>query len=143
MSNHNGKRSCAAMSKAGKPCHAAPLTDSRFCLAHADEETREKTGFGGYQAGAGRPPLPSPHAALREKLEADLDRWLAPYERARAAKRAVVVGSGASARIELVDDYATQLRATDAVLDRVYGKARAAVEISEPEANRFEHMSIE
>jgi hypothetical protein len=37
----------------------------------------------------------------------------------------------------------TQLRAADAVLDRVYGKPRAAVEIREPENNRFDHMSIE
>ena len=143
MANENGKRSCAAANRAGKPCHAAPLSDSSFCLAHADQETRERTGFGGAQPRAGRPPLPRPHEALREKVEADIDRWLAPYERARDAKRAVVVGSGRNARIELVDDHATQLRAADAVLDRIYGKARTSVEIKDLDEKISAQKSIE
>src|SRR5215218_7398656 len=132
MQERHPKRSCEGTTKTGEECHAAPLADSAYCLAHSDEEVREKDGFGGSQPGAGRPPLPIPHVVLREKVEAEIEGWLAPYERARNAKRPVTVGKGPGSHVEWVDDHKTQLRAADAVLDRVYGKARAAVEVCQP-----------
>lgn len=123
------RRRCKATTKRNTPCMAAPLKDQDVCLAHADEEVRISTDFG-YGPRPGRPPNPKPVEVLREKIENDIEKWLAPYEEALRAERGVVVGNGPEAHVELVPDIPTRMKAADAVLDRIYGKAKQATEIT-------------
>ena len=122
------KRSCAAITKAGKRCKAKPLTDSEHCMAHADAETRSKYGFIGRNGG--RPKHPRLVDRLAEKVEADLEAWLAPLERARDAERGVVVGSGKDAEVVFVPDLAIQLQAVREVFDRLVGRPKQTQEIT-------------
>jgi hypothetical protein len=96
------KRKCSAITKAGGRCRAAPLRDKEHCLAH-DAEARASTGFSA-EAGklGGRPRLPRPHEVMREKVEADIEKWLKPYEDGLQAMRPVVIGNGPGARREMV-----------------------------------------
>ena len=89
------KRACHGTTKAGKPCKAAPLHDSDYCLAHTDEETRLSTGFGA--PGTGRPRNPRAVDVLKERIEAGIDEVLKPLWDALTAERAVVVGNGPGA----------------------------------------------
>jgi hypothetical protein len=123
-SRRNGARSCAAKTRAGNACRAVPLRDGDYCLAHSSEETRDSVRFGGPQEGSGRPRATRPSDALRERVEADIDRWLRPYEEALEATRTIVVGQGSQAHLEHVPDHRVRMRAAEAVLDRVYGRPR-------------------
>ena len=55
----------------------------------------------------------------------------------------MVVGTGPKARVETVPDIPTRMRAANAVLDRVYGKAKQSVDVAEVTPNRFADKSIE
>jgi hypothetical protein len=112
---NEGPARCTATSRAGKPCGAVPLKGTDRCLAHSDEKTRESVGFGGRQEGAGRPRHRRPSEALRERVEGDVERWLAPFE---AALGAVTV-TGAP-------DHRLRIMAAERVLDRVYGRPSPA-----------------
>lgn len=114
-------QACSATTKAGKPCKAAPLKDRDVCLAHADEETRTSTNF---QQGPrpGRPRSPRVIDVLRERIEADIDRWLKPLEDGLTAERGLVVGDGPAARIEYVEDHATRIKAFREGMDRAFGR---------------------
>lgn len=116
------KRRCTGTTKAGKPCSATPRKDTGTCNAHAPKEVRESAGFGGPQPGAGRPRSPKAVEILRERMEANADRYLQPLEDGLTADRGVVVGDGDSARVEFVTDHGTRIKASLAILDRVYGK---------------------
>ena len=104
-------RICSSITGSGQQCRAAPLQGSDRCLAHSDQKTRDSTGFGGAQPGAGRPTAPRATDVLKERVEAELDRWLAPFEDALGA----VSSSGEP-------DHRTRMSAASQVLDRVYGK---------------------
>ena len=93
------------------------------CLAHADEATREASGFT-REAGklGGRPPKPKPFDVWREQIESDFDAWKRPYEDALRAQR----DNGSP-------DHPTRMKAADAVLDRVYGKPTTRTELSSSE----------
>jgi hypothetical protein len=67
--------------------------------------------------------------ALRERVEADIDRVLAPLFEALTATRAVVVGNGPSAYVDAVDDFPTRIVAVRELLDRAYDKPRSAVNV--------------
>jgi hypothetical protein len=122
------RRRCKATTQAGVECRAAPLRDSDFCIAH-DEEARGRTGFGGPQPGSGRPPKAKPSEVLREQIEAEVARFLRPIFDALEAEAAVVVGHGASARVEMVPDHRVRLQAVRDALDRVYGKPKQTQQI--------------
>lgn len=124
------ERSCKATTKKNAPCRAAPLSDSDFCLAHADPETRSKTGFIPNNGKGGRPKNPRVVDVLREALEQDADLILGVYRDAMEATRAVVVGNGPSACTEIVPDYATRVKAADAYQDRVIGKPKQTQELT-------------
>jgi hypothetical protein len=114
-------RHCLAMTRAGKPCKAPPIKMTDRCLAHSAAKTRESVGFVAANGKAGRHPSPHVVDVLRERVEADIDRWIAPYEDALTATR-----DGAP-------DHGLRMRAAEAVLDRAYGKAtqRAEVEVED------------
>jgi hypothetical protein len=118
---------CTGTTKKGAPCKARPLKNTTLCLAHSDEKTRESTGFG---IGGGRPPKPRAVDLLRERIEKDIDRYLAPIEEALEATSGVVVGNGRDAHVEVLPDYGTRLKAAAMALDRVYGRPRQAMEVT-------------
>lgn len=116
------KTRCKAKTKAGKRCKAHPLRDSDFCLAHADAETRESVGFIARNGKGGRPRNPRAVDVLRERIEANIDRWLLPLEDGLTADRGLVVGDGADARVEYVTDHGTRIKAHREAFDRAFGK---------------------
>jgi hypothetical protein len=122
------KRTCKGTNSQGKPCKAAPLTDSDYCLAHADEKTRVSTGFGA--PGNGRPRKPRAVDVLRERIEANIDRVLDPLWDALTADRAMVVGNGPTAHVELASDHPTRIAAARELLDRAYGRTRQSSEVT-------------
>lgn len=123
------ERKCEATTKAGKPCKGPPLRGRTVCLAHADEETRGSVRFSGPQEGSGRPRHPRAVDVIRERIERDLDKWLKPLEDSLEAGRAVVVGTGPKARLEMVPDYVVRLRAVADALDRAYGRPAQSHEV--------------
>lgn len=116
------RRSCTATTKAGKRCKASPLKGQDVCLAHADAETRESTGFIARNGKGGRPRNPRAVDVLRERIEADIDKWLEPLEEGLTASRGLVVGDGSHARVEYVEDYGTRIKAHREAFDRAFGK---------------------
>jgi hypothetical protein len=90
-------------------------------MAHADEATRKSANF---QQGPrpGRPRKPRAVDVLRERIEADIDRWLRPLEDGLTADRGLVVGDGPDARIESVPDHGARIKAHREAFDRAFGK---------------------
>lgn len=125
---------CAGTTKKGAPCKSTGVLDNGFCMAHQPEEVKESRGFGGAQAGAGRPANPRAVDVLRERIEQDIDKVLDPLWEALEAESAVVVGSGRdSQEVEMVPDYRTRITAARELMDRAYGKPKQQTEISGPD----------
>ena len=111
---------------------------AKTCIPHMTTEQRQKLGI----RWAGDPGANIPKRGankkftaadiLRERFEAEADRYLKPLEDALEAMRAVVVGNGAHARIEDVEDFNVRLRAVEMMLDRIYGRPRQTTELSGP-----------
>ena len=110
---------CTATTKAGDPCSAAPRTGRDTCMAHADLETRKAVGFVAEAGAAGRPPKPKAFEVWREKVEADFELWTRPFVDALSAQK----DDGAP-------DHAIRMKASEAVLDRAYGKPTQRNEIT-------------
>lgn len=125
-----GKRKCTGTTKAGKPCGAPPRKGQTTCMGHAPKEEKESARFGGPQPGAGRPRNPRAVEVLRERIEANIDRWLQPVEDALEAERGLVVGDGDSARVEYVTDHPTRLKAFTIAMDRAYGRPMQMVDVT-------------
>ncbi len=130
------KRRCKGQTTAGKRCRAWPLKGTERCAAHPVSPDSARFGSPEQAAAAGklggRPRLPRPHEVLREKIEGDIERWLAPLDDALQAQRAVVVGSGEHAELEWVPDHKIRLQAVREAHDRVYGKPAQALELTGP-----------
>jgi hypothetical protein len=124
------KRRCKGLNKQGEPCKAAPLKDRDVCLAHAEPELREKTGFVPDNGKGGRPRQPRPTELLREKMLELIDPAVDAIRDALEAERAIVVGSGEHAEVELVPDHPVRTRAAQEVFDRTAGKPAQAVEVT-------------
>jgi hypothetical protein len=103
---------CTAQNTKGERCGAARQVGSDVCVAH-DPAARQRYGVGGAQPGSGPKPLPKPIDVIRQRLEDDADRYLAPLERALDG-----------------DDVGLALRAMAEALDRVYGKPRQYAEVA-------------
>jgi hypothetical protein len=129
-----GKRRCQGTTKASKPCAANPLTDSNFCLAHSDAETRESVGFIPDNGKGGRPRNPRAVDVLRKRLEADIERVLKPLFDGLEASKGITLAIGGG-KTELVEtpDHALRLAAVRELLDRAYGKPKQATELTGPE----------
>lgn len=131
------KRACRGKTKAGNPCRAAALKGKLHCAAH-DPDTPASARFGSpeqaREAGAlgGRPRLPKPHEVLRERIENDIERWLAPLEAALGDGKPVVTWDQAEGKhtIEFVQDPALGMKAFKLAMDRVYGRARQQIEVT-------------
>lgn len=117
-----GPKRCTSTTKHGNPCKAGPLHGTGKCISHTSKEVQRRAGFGGPQPGSGRPAKPKAIDMLRERIEAEIDRWLRPFEEGLLADRGVVVGNGPKAYVDYVPDYPTRLRAAAEALDRVYGR---------------------
>jgi hypothetical protein len=128
------KRQCQGKTKAGKPCKAAPLSGSDYCLAHADEETRESAGFGGSQPGAGRPRVPRATELMREWVEENAEKILKPY--ADAIEHAVLTATFEGVVLPSdVADLGARIAAAERLLDRVLGKPAQRVEHAGPQGD--------
>lgn len=145
------KRSCTGKTKKGKRCKAAPLKDKDCCLAHADQETRESTGFGGSQPGAGRPRLPRPSEVAQQLIERNILALQKPYWRTLGYD--VVIGDDGPELVELEEggakvygeskdgdinvsdheDLEAMQKAAERLQDRVYGRPKQATEITAPD----------
>lgn len=127
---------CTATTKRGTPCQSPRLSGFDVCIGHAPKAEKAKRGFGGAEngkAGGHARRHPKLVERLAEKVEAELDEWLAPLIRAREATRVVVVGNGPNAWTEEHPDIPTQLKATAEVFDRLVGKPKQTQEISGPD----------
>lgn len=135
--------------KTGERCKAAKviLVDTegqpiryRLCLGHLcaavdPKKIKERHGFDPRNhgnKGGGRPRKPTALDVLRHKVEQELglDKVLEPYIKGLDAERALVVGNGPKARIEMAPDTELAMKATDRILDRIYGKPRQAMELT-------------
>jgi hypothetical protein len=131
---------CKAEKKRGGPCGAAALKGREYCRAH-DPATPPAARFGtSEQATAagkqgGRPRNPRPAEVLRERIEDRIDAILDPLFDGLTAERAVVVGTGPGARLEMVVDHPTRLSASREIMDRVEGRPTAKAAI----AGQVEH----
>lgn len=145
-----GKRACKGTTKAGKPCKANPRTDTGLCNAHSPKEVQERSGFGGSQPGAGRPPLPKPTELARQLVERNVIPILRPHfaalgvtlnddgtctydPNAGAKVLHKESGEGGTTYATTIDDLGAQIAAAERLLDRVYGKPRQATEITGPD----------
>ena len=129
------KRRCAGTTKTGKPCRAAPLSDSDYCLAHADELTRAETGFGGAENGAkGGAAGKHPRVVdvLRERVEAEIEKVIKPYF--DALEHAMLHASyEGDVIVSDHPDLGARINAAEKLLDRVYGKPRQTIEHAGPQ----------
>jgi hypothetical protein len=67
---------------------------------------------------------------IRERIEADIEPVISALVDALTAHRGVVVGQGESASVEFVPDHDARIKAARELLDRAYGKARLALEVT-------------
>lgn len=139
------------MTKAGKPCTAAPLKDGDYCLAHSDAETRRSMQFVGGGPGSGRPRKPREVDVIRESIEARTGQIFAVLWDALGADRGLALNvKGGGMEIGYVPDFPTRIMAAKELLDRAYGRPMqpsevitrdalaAAVEAWEQEADALE-----
>lgn len=80
--------------------------------------------------GRGRKKKQTAAQIMRQRFEAEADRYLKPFEEALEALKPVVVGNGASAHVEMHPDVALQLKAANDILDRIYGRPKQVSEIT-------------
>jgi hypothetical protein len=101
----------------------------RTCLAHAPESVREAAGFLRHGKG-GRQKRPTVPQLLRQQIEDQAGEIMATYFEALQAEKPVVVGNGPHAKLELVPDPSVRMRASDSLLDRVYGRPKQTTEVT-------------
>lgn len=153
-------RKCAGTTKKGDPCKAAPLTDTDFCLAHSDEETRGETGFGGPQPGSGVPARPKPSEIAKRLIEANELALQRPYwltlgydvvigengpelvERATGGAKLYGTSKDGYVQVSPHDDLEAMQRAAERLQDRVYGKPKQQTEVTGAEGGPVQVVSI-
>ena len=139
---------CGKTKADGKPCGSYKLRGKSTCLAHADAETRESVGFGGYQEGSGRPRVPRPTDVARGLIERNVLAVQRPYWRTlgydvqlgpdgpvltelpQGAAKLYGESKDGDIVVSHADDLAAQMMAADKLQDRVYGKPKTTTEIS-------------
>lgn len=131
------KTRCKAKTKKGKRCRNGAVVDG-VCLSHAPRNVKDERGFGGSQEGSGRPRLPRPHEVLREKIEADIESWLAPLIVARGKGKPIKTWDGKQHKIIYVDDPELGMKATKLAFSLVYGKPRQPLEITGEDGGAIE-----
>ena len=139
-------RRCTGTTVRGAPCKAAPLADSDRCAAHpvSPGSTRFGSPDQARAAGAlgGRPPVPRATELQRQLVEQHARAVVRPYFRTlgldidedgsvrQLERGAIVVGRDKEGGVHLsdVEDLGSQITAAEALLNRVYGKPRQALE---------------
>ena len=155
------KRKCKGKTRAGKACKAAPLKGRDVCLAHADRETREKTGFRADNGRQGRPRLVRPSEIAQQLIEDNALAIQRPFWRALGydvVKRddgtfELVEDSGGGAKLHATfegevlvstfDDLGAMQKAANELMDRAYGKPKQATEVSGPDGGPIEHAPLD
>lgn len=145
------KRLCGKDLRTGTPCQQGRYVielrkegkPTRYflaptCFAHLPDELKERLEVKGLGPKTpGRPPRPRVIDVMKEQIEQEIAEYMAPYRESLLAMKQVVVGNGAHARMVEVPDHRTRLQATEALLDRVYGKPKQTtdnnVQISAPD----------
>lgn len=130
------KRHCSRKTKKGKACRSWALHGLDVCLSHADEETRRKVGFGGPEnaaAGGKAKRVPRLTEVLSQRVEERADEIMDKLFLMLDAQRAVVVGTGPKARVEVVPDQDLALKAIREIYDRFEGRPKQATELSGPD----------
>lgn len=120
-------RRCQSTNRAGDPCRAAPLTGSRWCSAH-DPQRPAPIRFGSpeqaTEAATGvERRTPSVTDKMRERVEAESEKVLAPY----------------FAALDAGEDVEQRMRAAERLLDRSFGRPRQA---TEPAAEREQETQL-
>jgi hypothetical protein len=136
-----GKRRCTEKTKAGKPCKAPPLAGTKFCISHSSRAVQEKAGFGGPEnasKGGSAKRVPRLTEILAAKVEARADEIIEKLLEGLEAKRAVVVGNGADAYVEIVDDRTEVLKTIREVFDRIEGRPKTTAEITHVQADELD-----
>jgi hypothetical protein len=133
------KRTCEGTTKKGKPCGANPLkpgtviggvtVTGKWCRQH-DLDLPDSARIGGATPGAGRPRKPREVDVIRESLEARAGMIDEMLREAMLANRAVVVGNGPTAHMEMVPDWPTRITAAREILDRSYGRSKQSSEVT-------------
>jgi hypothetical protein len=135
-------RRCSGTTRKGTPCKSPPLRDAATCLAHAGEETRGSMRFGGPQPGGGRPRVPRATDLQRQLVEQHARTVIRPYFRSigldidedgnvtHLDRGAIHVGRDKEGGVHTstVEDLSAQVAAAEALLNRVYGRPRQALE---------------
>ena len=111
------KRACAGTTVKGDPCGSPFVNDTGYCNVHDQTSPISRLFVGRTEKvpGSGRP---SKMEQWREKVEAEFDRVTKPLYDALDAER------------DLEPDYQVRMRATEAILDRVYGKPTQRSEVT-------------
>ncbi len=133
MADQAKKRRCTATTKTGKRCKAWALHGHLVCMSHADKAVQAKAGFGGSEnaaKGGAAKRVPKLSELLRQRVEEQADEILDRLFGMLDAQRAVVVGTGPKARIEVVDDPELILRAIREIFDRAEGRPKSVSEFS-------------
>lgn len=147
-------RQCKGTNRAGEPCKAPPLKDSDYCSAHSPELPTGVQKFGSPEQGA-EPRRkgslarrkPSFAEVQRQLVEENVEKFLRPHlsslglelvdgeirERDTGGVKLYGVSKDGEVRVSDRDDLSAQIQASEKVLDRVFGKARQATEISGPD----------
>jgi hypothetical protein len=75
---------------------------------------------------------------IRERIEDDMEPVISALLDALTADRGVVVGQGENATVEFVPDHDARIKAARELLDRAYGKARQALEVTGEDGRQIE-----
>lgn len=145
------KRRCSELTKKGKACKAPPIpeTDWTTCMAHAPAEIRRSKGFVSDNGKGGRPKLPTPTEVARRLIENNIAVVLRPHFRtlgfdleiAKDGQLQLRELEGGGAKLfgeskdgEIVgspyEDLGAMIAAAEKLLDRIYGRARQATELT-------------
>lgn len=134
------KRRCKGTTKKGKRCQSPPIEGTDLCISHSPKAVQANVGFGGAENGAkggSARKVPKLTEVLRERVEDRAEEIIDKLLDGLDATRAVVVGTGPKARVEIVPDQ-DQVRKTVAdIYDRFEGRPRQVSEISGPDGGEI------
>jgi hypothetical protein len=136
-------RRCTGTTRKGTPCKSPPLKDSDTCLSHSGAVSCGSVGFTPH-AGArgGRPRVPRSTELQRQLVEEHAWAVVRPFFRTlgldvdehgnvtRLDRGAILVGRDKDGGVHTstVEDLGAQIAAAEALLNRVHGKPRQALE---------------
>lgn len=138
-------RQCKGRTKAGKRCKAHPLHDTDFCISHSDRATQASLGFGGSEngrIGGYSRRVPKLRELLTAEVEERAEEIIEKLFKGLTAERAVVVGTGPKAHVEIVPDDELVLKTVREIFDRADGRPTQRVE-AESEVRVYAEEQIE